>query len=259
MNKQPVPYLQIDKRWKSLPYRVKGETATIGGSGCGPTSAAMLIETLTGHTFTPVDACRWSVDHGYKALNQGTYFGYFVPQFKAFDIDCKQLLGSRLSNQSNHPIHEQVKQYLSDGYYMIALMGPGLWTSGGHFIVVWDWDDKVRINDPASTKEARLNGDPNRFKKEVRNYWLIDAREYNKEDDNMLSYEQFKAYMEQYRKELGTSPAADYAKPSIAACVNAGIMSNVGTDIEPAIDRPNDLLTRQEAAIMHAKALLAKK
>lgn len=255
MNKQPVSYLQIDKRWKSLPYRVKGETATIGGSGCGPTAAAMLIETITGKMFTPVDACKWSVDHGYKALNQGTYFGYFVPQFKAFNIGCKQLLGSRLSNQPNHPIHEQVKKYLSDGHYIIALMGPGLWTSGGHFIVVWDWDDKVRINDPASTKEVRLNGDPSRFKKEVRNYWLIDAREYNKGDDEMLSYEQFKDYMKRYRKELGEAPAADYAKPSIAACVNAGIMSNVGTELEPAIDRPNDLLTRQEAAVMHAQAL----
>ena len=30
----------------------------------------MLIETLTGKTFTPVDACAWSVEHGYKALNQ---------------------------------------------------------------------------------------------------------------------------------------------------------------------------------------------
>lgn len=255
MNKQPVSYLQIDKRWKSLPYRVKGETSTIGGSGCGPTSAAMLIETLTGKTFTPVDACKWSVDHGYKALNQGTYYSYFVPQFKLFGISCKQLLGSRLSNQPTHAIHEQVKQYLSEGYYIIALMGPGLWTSSGHFVVVWNWDDKVRINDPASTKDARLNGDPARFKKEVRNYWLIDAREYNKGDDEMFSYEQFTAYMERYRKELGATPAADYAKPAITACVNAGIMANAGTDLEPAIDRPNDLLTRQEAAVMHAQAL----
>lgn len=256
MNKKPVSYLQIDSRWKALPYRVKGETSTIGGSGCGPTSAAMLIETLTGKTYTPVDACKWSVDHGYKALNQGTYYGYFVPQFKAFGITCKQLLGSRIINQPNHPIHSQVKRYLDSGYYIIALMGPGLWTKSGHFVVVWNWDDKVRINDPASTNIVRLNGDPDRFKKEVRNYWLIDAREYNKGDDEMLSYEQWKEYMEQYCAEIGAMKVDDFAKPSITACINAGIMANVGTELEPEIERPKDFLTRQEAAIMHAQAML---
>ena len=39
MNKKPVSYLQTDSRWKNKPYRVKGENATIGGSGCGPTAA----------------------------------------------------------------------------------------------------------------------------------------------------------------------------------------------------------------------------
>lgn len=254
MNKKPISYLQTDARWKKLPYRVKGETSTIGGSGCGPTAAAMLIETLTGNTYTPVDACKWSVDHGYKALNQGTYFSYFVPQFKAFDIKCEQLLSSRISNQPGHTIHDTAKAYLSEGYYLIALMGPGLWTSGGHFIVVWDWDDKVRINDPASTKTARLNGDPDLFKKQVRNYWLIDAREYNKGDDEMLSYEQWKAYMDQYRSELASASASDYATPYIKECIDAGLMANVGTAEEPRIDRPRDFMLRQDAAVMLALA-----
>ncbi|MCI9557615.1 MAG: hypothetical protein HFF53_11930 [Lawsonibacter sp.] len=74
MNKRPVLYMQTDPRWKNKPYQVKGETATIGGSGCGPACAAMVIETLTGQTYTPVDACAWSVDHRYKTLNQGTYY-----------------------------------------------------------------------------------------------------------------------------------------------------------------------------------------
>ena len=43
MNRRPIAYLQTDPRWAALPYRVPGERATIGGSGCGPTAAAMLI------------------------------------------------------------------------------------------------------------------------------------------------------------------------------------------------------------------------
>ena len=59
MNRRPVVYMQTDRRWKALPYRVRGETATIGGSGCGPTAAAMAIETLTGKPVLVVE------DHPY--------------------------------------------------------------------------------------------------------------------------------------------------------------------------------------------------
>lgn len=253
MNKQPVKYLQTDPRWKTLPYRVPGETATIGGSGCGPTAAAMIIETMTGQTFTPVDACKWSVDHGYKALNQGTYYSYFVPQFKAFGIDCYQALGSSLHNKPSHPIHDRVKALINEGYYAIALMGPGLWTSGGHYITVWNWDDKVRINDPASTKEARLNGDPELFKKQVKQYWMVDAREFNED----MTYEKFCEFMTQYNADLAMKQASEFAKSSIESCITNGIMVNTGTPEDPKIDRPCSYLTREEAAIISTQIMKA--
>lgn len=179
MNKKPVSYLQTDPRWKNKPYRVKGENSTIGGSGCGPTAAAMLIETITGKKFTPEDACKWSIDHGYKALNQGTYYAYFEPQFKAFGIDCKMLNWTNTYGKPDHANHEAVVKKLKEGYYAIALMNKGLWTSNGHFVVVWWQDGKVRINDPASTKDARVNGDIRTFRSQVKYYWLVDARKFN--------------------------------------------------------------------------------
>lgn len=217
MNKHPVSYLQTDARWKSKQYRVPGEQSTIGSAGCGPTCAAMVISTLTGKTVTPVDTCDWSMKHGYKALNQGTYYSYFVPQLKAYGIQCKQMLGSRILNQPQHPIHEQVKQYLSHGYYVIALMGPGTWTKGGHFVLVWDWDSKVRINDPASTRAERLNGDPEAFRREVRMYWLVDAREFNKEEDEVVTYKYLKDVPEKFR-------------PIINQLMTAGIIQGDGSD-----------------------------
>ena len=87
MNKKPVSYFQTDTRWKNEPYRTSAEKSTVGSAGCGPSCAAMLIETLTGKTFTPLDACKWSMNHGYKATGQGTYYSYFAPQFKEFGID----------------------------------------------------------------------------------------------------------------------------------------------------------------------------
>lgn len=185
MNKKPVSYLQGDKRWSGKPYRVPGEASTIGSAGCGPTCAAMVIATLKDKSVTPETTCAWSTAHGYKALKQGTYYSYFKPQMAAYGIECRQLLGSRILNQPNHPIHNQVKEYLKQGYYVIALMGPGTWTKGGHFVLLWAWDDKVRILDPASTADKRLNGDPVTFKNEARCYWLADARDYNKEEKHM--------------------------------------------------------------------------
>lgn len=188
MNKQPVIYMQTDPRWAKKDYSVKGEKTTIGASGCGPTCAAMLIETLTGKKFTPEDACGWALKKGYKAYKQGTYYSYFTPQFKAFGIKCEQLNSASLYGVATSPIHDKALKMLKDGYYLIACMGKGLWTNGGHYIVVWWEDDKVRINDPASTKSERLNGDLATFKRQVKYYWAIDAREYNKEEDDMVYY-----------------------------------------------------------------------
>ena len=189
MNKRPVSYLQNDPRWKDKPYRVKGESSTVGSAGCGPTCAAMVIETLTGKTFTPEDACNWSVQNGYKALKQGTYYAYFKPQLAAFGIDCDQLDWTSTYGKPNHPNHKRALEMLQQGYYLIALMNKGAWTSSGHFILVWWADGKIRINDPASTKDSRVNGDPYDFRSQVKYYWWVDAREYNKEDDIMTGAE----------------------------------------------------------------------
>ena len=221
MNKRPVSYLQTDPRWKNKPYRVKGENATIGGSGCGPTAAAMLIETITGKTFTPEDACNWSMAHGYKALNQGTYYAYFTPQFAEFGIDCQMLNWTNTYGKPDHANHEKVVEKLKEGYYAIALMNKGLWTSSGHFVVLWWQDDKVRINAPASTKDARVNGDIRTFRSQAKYYWLIDAREYNnandEEEEEMPVYEKLNdvpaAYRPAVQKIMEKGALSGYSDP----------------------------------------------
>ena len=179
MNKKPVSFLQTDKRWASKPYRVKGENSTIGDSGCGPTAAAMLLSTLTGKNITPEDTCKWSVDHGYKALGNGTYYAYFAPQFAACGIKCWQLNWVNAYHNPKATSFDETVKYLKQGYYAIALMKKGTWTGGGHFVVLWWADGKVRINDPASTRDNRVNGNLATFKNEAAYFWIVDAREYN--------------------------------------------------------------------------------
>lgn len=189
MNKQPIYYMQTDPKWGNKPYNAPGENTTIGKSGCGPTCAAMIIATMTGKTFTPLDACNWSVEHGYKAPNQGTYYSYFKPQFAEFGISAYQLNFQNLMTYPVESIHEEAFYLLREGYYLIACMGPGLWTKGGHFVVVWWKDDKVRINDPASKKTYRVNGDFETFKKQVKYYFVINAVDFNKEEEDVTKEE----------------------------------------------------------------------
>lgn len=182
MNKQPVHYMQTDPKWADKPYYSTGDYNTIGKSGCGPTCAAMLISTLTGKKFTPVDACEWAVDHGHRTKDQGTAYAYFEPQFKAHGIVCKMLNWTNTYGKPNHVNHKKAFDLLKEGYYLIAVMGKGLWTSSGHFVVVWWKDGYVRILDSASKQPARLNGDLNTFKSQVKYYWYVDAREHNKDE-----------------------------------------------------------------------------
>lgn len=253
MNKKPVVYYQTDPRWKNLPYQVKGESATIGGSGCGPTAAAMLIETLTGKTFTPVDACNWSMEHGYKALNQGTYYAYFKPQFAAFGIECNMLNWTNTYGKPDHPNHDKAVELLKKGYYLIALMNKGLWTSSGHFVVVWWQDGKVRINDPASSKEARLNGDIRTFRSQVKYYWWVDARKFNNEEDDDMDQakfnEMFRTAMADYRQELRDNDSGGWSQEARDFAVAEGIFAGSGTTPD---GQPNmmweDFLTREQCA-----------
>lgn len=243
MNKHPVSYLQKDPRWKDKPYCVPGESSTIGSAGCGPTCAAMIIETLTGKTFTPEDACKWSLEHGYKALHQGTYYSYFVPQLAAFNIKCDMLSWTSTYGKPNHENHQKALEMLQQGYYLIALMNKGNWTSSGHFILVWWADGKIRINDPNSTRDDRVKGDPYTFRSQVKYYWWVDAREYNipkkptEEDDTMTGKEIFDA-LQGY---LAEQPMPDWAKEELQEAVDMGITDG---------SRPMELIPRYQAAIM---------
>ena len=246
MNRKPVEYMQTDTRWKSLPYRVPGESATIGGSGCGPTCAAMLIETLTGKTFTPPMACAWSVEHGYKALNQGTYYSYFVSQFAEHGITCKRLNGSNVYGKPDSPVHDEALELLRDGWYIIACMGKGNWTSSGHFVVVWNATDRyVSINDPASRRTDRLCGDMDTFRNQVKYYWAIDARNHNEEDVTDMTETQLRALIrDEYEKmmaERDEKPVSEWAESLMAEAMAAGLTD--GT-------RPGAYVTREQAALM---------
>lgn len=179
--RKPIDYKQYDSRWAYHDYSVKGKEKTnIYVSGCAPTSAAMVIASLKDASVTPATCADWSVSHGYKAVGAGTYNTYFVPQLAAYGIKA-EYLSSYCYHNLNHLSHAKVKTALKNGKWVIANAGPGLWTSGGHFILVYGIDDhdNVYINDPASTKAARLKNTFDTFAYQMKYYWIIDVPKDN--------------------------------------------------------------------------------
>ena len=173
---KPVSYLQTDVRWKNHNYSAKGERKTIGSAGCGPTSAAMVIATLKESSVTPVNTAEWSMLHGYKALNQGTYYSYFVPQLAAYGISAKQLNNSNLYGKSSSAAHTEALNALKQNDWVIACMGQGIWTSSGHFILLYGYENGyVYINDPASTSATRTKNTWANFAKQVKYMWSVSV------------------------------------------------------------------------------------
>lgn len=174
---KPKYYSQLDPRWRSHDYSAPGEKRTISSSGCGPTSAAMCMDTLRiDKKITPVTTADWSKKHGYKYPNQGTAYAYFAKQFEHYGISCTQLNTNSLYHNPSHKIHSEAKNILKKpGNFVIACMGPGTWTRGGHYVVAYHVSDDghVYINDPASKSTERSKNMWSRFKNEVKYYFQV--------------------------------------------------------------------------------------
>lgn len=133
-NGMQIPhYLQTD--YGNIPYG----GGSIASSGCGPTSFAMIASYLTGTTITPIDAISWCGNSYYKP-GVGTYWSYFQAASDHF--------GCGTVTQTSDP--NQVLQALSEGHPVISSQRAGLFTSGGHFIVLRGVTagGKVLVNDP---------------------------------------------------------------------------------------------------------------
>ena len=152
-------YSQIDSRWKNHVYTSIGDNSqTIGTSGCGPTSAAMVVTAIKG-TITPDEMGDLFVQYGYRSANSGTYWSAFRWVADVFDIEYQET--SSLDTAIN---------LLRNNNYVVASVANGLFTSGGHFIVLVGIEgDTIKIYDPylyagkfdTSTRRGKVTVDGN--------------------------------------------------------------------------------------------------
>ena len=131
-------YSQMDSRWKNKLYTSIGDSAqTIGISGCGPTAGAMVVSSIVGN-ITPDIMADLYVKYGYRSANQGTYWSAFKWTADVFDIGYSE------TNKLDEAIEK-----IQDNNYVIVSCNQGLFTYGGHLIVLIGVEgDKIKIFDP---------------------------------------------------------------------------------------------------------------
>lgn len=129
---------QIDSRWRYYPYSSTGSTSqTIGSSGCGVASATMIIDSIIGNV-SVTDVADTFVKFGYRSANNGTYWSAYRAIADEFNIEYKET--------SNF---ETMLNKLRNNNYIICSVGNGLFTTGGHYIVIYAVDnDTLKIYDP---------------------------------------------------------------------------------------------------------------
>ncbi len=139
----PLMY-QTDARWSNNKYG----TGTIGKSGCGPSSFAMIASYFEDRIYTPermIDIM-WDMGNGSHswcyAAGLGSYHSMFNVLSNQFGYICKDI-----SNTYN-----SMANALKDGEMIIVSISRGpVYTGAGHFIAIRGLDENGRflINDPA--------------------------------------------------------------------------------------------------------------
>ena len=147
-SKDVVYFSQYDSRWGSLMY---GKTNTIAGAGCGPSSLAICISTLTNKTVTPPEVCAWSVKTGHRCEGSGSYHSLIPDGAAHWGVPCRGIGQSK----------KQLVQALQDGKLVIAIMSQGHFTRGGHFIVLRGITSqgKILVADCASYERSQKEWD----------------------------------------------------------------------------------------------------
>jgi len=147
--REVVYWNQMDQRWCDESY---GKTQTIGYAGCGPTALAMVVSTLNGATMDPKDMANWAYENGYCCEGDGSY-RTLIPEGAAhfgLSVSCPGRDGA-----------QEVVDALAGGKLVVAIMGPGHFTTSGYFIVLRGVtaEGKLLVADPVSLTKSQQEWD----------------------------------------------------------------------------------------------------
>lgn len=125
----------------------------ISGYGCGPTAMSMVVSTLGNEIVDPAQMAQTAYEQGYCAPGSGSYLSIVEGIARLFGLDtqpCGDISADELC------------QLLASGHLLVALMGPGHFTDGGHFIVLrgLTLTGEILVADPNSRERSLALWDP---------------------------------------------------------------------------------------------------
>ena len=161
INNSNVPLLlQWDERWGYTKY---GDNI-MGLSGCGPTCLSMVcIYLLNDPQYTPRYIADFAEQYGYCVPGNGSAWTLISEGGKELGLDVIEI-----------PLDEdRIIRNLEVGNPIICIMGPGDFTTSGHYIVMTGYvDGKIKVNDPNSLTKSEKLWDYDEIKDQIRNLWV---------------------------------------------------------------------------------------
>jgi len=160
------PYFkQNDSKWGNIMFSSRGDKSqTIGSSGCGPASMAMILRSY-GEDVTPVDTSTYALDKGHRTANSGTAWAYFPDIGKHYGLQVDNI-GKNM---------DTAMSYLDKGYPIISSgKGSAPFTTGGHYVVFAgkDSNGNILVNDSVSQERSKKYS-INTLKGMIKNMWAF--------------------------------------------------------------------------------------
>ena len=155
-------FIQWDKRWGYAQY---GD-GFMALNGCGPTSLSMIIVGLTGNLkANPLFVGNYAMKNKFYFDGVGTKWSLMIKGANHFGVKSRYVKVNVADMEA----------CLKKGEPMIASVGPGVFTTTGHFIVLRGItkDNKILVNDPDSIAHTNESWSPELIVKEARAFWVF--------------------------------------------------------------------------------------
>lgn len=153
-------FLQWDERWG---YETYGSDF-LAVTGCGPTCLSMVRCGLGGDTrWNPLEVAKLAEDEGYYVPGAGSSWDLMTEGAAQLGLIASNVIYDR----------EHILEKLREGTPIICIMGPGDFTTSGHFIVLTgaDGDGMVTVCDPNSRRNSEKSWDVETLLPQIKNLW----------------------------------------------------------------------------------------
>lgn len=153
-------FLQWDKRWG---YETYGSDF-LALTGCGPTCLSMVLCGLSGDTqWNPLEVARWAEEQGYYVDGSGSSWELMTTGAESLGLTASEVIFDE----------DHILSTLEAGTPIICVVGPGDFTTSGHFLVLCgvDGDGNILLNDPNSVVRTEKSWDLQDLMAQIRNLW----------------------------------------------------------------------------------------